>query len=209
MTTNEKKYFKKGYNHYPKVCRTPAFILKIKGKCDSRKGEGVCNEYIKRLLKKEAFLETGECLDAEKILKEIREKGAGIVVRLSADKGIISSAANSSFGSSPDEIRKGRRNSIALNNAGGAAKASVTELAEIKETITSVHTILEERIEKIRNHTMEKIHIYISGVRAGKLCDYEGNDVVFSDKALDIYLTKHAELDDKIADIVSNSMKEA
>lgn len=209
MTTNEKKYFKKGDNRYPKVCRTPAFFLKLKGKLDSRKGEGVCDEFIRRLLKKEAFIETNECLDAEKILKETREQGASAIIRLSADKAVIGESASVTSGNTPQEKRIERANSARRVGAAGTAKAALDELTRINETIICVDTILEERIEKIRNHTQEKVHSYISGVRSGKIPEYNGVDMDFSDKALDIYRTKHAELDGKICDIVSNSMKEA
>ncbi len=209
MTTNEQKYFKKGNNSYPKVCRMPAWLLRFKGRWDSRKGEGVCDEFIRRLLKKEAFIETNECLDAEKILKDIREQGASVVIRLSADKAILGTNANVPLGDTPQDIRIGRENFAKRASAVSTAKAALDELTRINETIICVDTILEERIEKIRSHTEEKVHSYVSGVRSGKIPEYSGVDMAFSDKALDIYRTKHAQLDGKICDIVSNSMKEA
>lgn len=207
--SNSKNFFTSKLNRNLKVCRIPTWFLKLKGKIDSRKGKGVCDEFISKLLKKEAFLETNEIIDAETALSNTRKAGASAVIKLSENKMFINNAPDIEKGTSPQSIRANRTNNSQLNSVRGTAKATLDELSQINETIICIDTILEERIEKLRNHALEKCHVYISGVRASKMPDYENISVEFSDKALEIYHSKHAELDDKIHSIVSKSMKEA
>lgn len=121
----------------------------------------------------------------------------------------ISSVPDAEIGTSPQSIRANRANNAQLSSSRGTAKATLEELSQINETIIYIDTILEERIEKIRNHTSEKCHAYISGVRAGKMPDYESPIRDYKNTALEIYHSKHNELDMRIHTIVSNSMKEA
>lgn len=207
--SNKTKNFTNTSSYEKKACRMPAWILKLKGRIDSRKGKGVCDEFLLKLAKKEATLEANATICAENALNSTRKAGASAIVKLSDKKMYIKNAPITEKSTSPQSIRANRASNAQLSSNKGAAKIAMEELSQINETIIYIDTILEERIEKIRNHTSEKCHAYISGVRAGKMPDYESPIREYANNALEIYHNKHNELDEKIHAIVSSSMKEA
>ena len=73
----------------------------------------------------------------------------------------------------------------------------------VHQNIVNIDTVLEERITKTRKKTNEKINVYISGVRAGKLKDYSA-DLEFLNDAYEIYKQKHSEDDEKIRKIINS-----
>lgn len=68
----------------------PGFILKFKGRLDSRKGEGVCNEYICQLYKKLAAMEVTEAVASENLLFEVRKRAAVILTRFAEQERYLS-----------------------------------------------------------------------------------------------------------------------
>lgn len=72
------------------VTRMPGFILKLKGRLDSRKGEGVCNEYICQLYKKLAAMEVTEAVASENLLFEARKRAAVILTRFAEQERYLS-----------------------------------------------------------------------------------------------------------------------
>ena len=114
----------------------PGFILKFKGRLDSRKGGGVCNGYICQLYRKLAVLEVDEVIVVENLLFHTRKKAAVILTRFTEQERYLS---------------------------------GIVKLTAIHEEIINADTILDERINEMRNKAMEKIHAYITGIRCGQL----------------------------------------
>ena len=69
-----------------KVIRTPGFILRIQGKMDSKKGKGVCDEYIQSVVRKLASMEGDEVIQAENALHDVRKEAAVILAEFSEKK---------------------------------------------------------------------------------------------------------------------------
>lgn len=155
------------------VTRLPGWILKIKGRLDSRKGEGVCDEYIRRFYKKLAAMESKEVIDAENRLAGVRAEAAVILVRFMEQSRFLT---------------------------------GIVRLTAINENILSTDMILDERINEMRSKATEKVHAYITGVRGGKLSDYEYDTAEISDNAQAIYRQRHEELDGRIREAIGFGM---
>lgn len=68
----------------------PGFVLKLKGRLDSRRGEGVCNEYICQLYKKLAAMEVNEVVAVENLLFDARKLAAVILTRFAEQERFLS-----------------------------------------------------------------------------------------------------------------------
>jgi hypothetical protein len=157
------------------VTRMPGFILKFKGRLDSRKGGGVCNGYICQLYKKLAALEVDEVIVVENLLFHTRKKAAVILTRFTEQERYLS---------------------------------GIVKLTAIHEEIINADTILDERINEMRNKAMEKIHAYITGIRCGQLREYTYEAEDISDNAREIYRKRHAQQNRKIREAVGVEMSE-
>ena len=186
-------------NKVRQVTRMPGAFLKIKGKMDSRKGAGVCDETIHRWERKLAALESKEAIQAENRLFKPRKEASVILVRLYELEKV-----QKEF---PDNIRNGTVESIRLQRKNTAKKmAAVAEVLNILQKLTAINEmiintdlILDERINKMRRGLEEKQYAYLSGIRAGKLKDYHYERKNEDDTARELYHNRHKELDVKIA----------
>mgnify|MGYP001851467192 FL=1 len=186
-------------NKVRQVTRMPGAFLKIKGKMDSRKGAGVCDETIHRWERKLAALESKEAIQAENRLFKPRKEASVILVRLYELEKV-----QKEF---PDNIRNGTVESIRLQRKNTAKKmAAVAEVHNILQKLTAINEmiintdlILDERINKMRRGLEEKQYAYLSGIRAGKLKDYHYERKNEDDTARELYHNRHKELDVKIA----------
>lgn len=190
------------------VTRLPGWLLRQKGKWDSRYGIGRCEKSITRLYKKMAALESNEVIDAENILFPARKDASLLLAELQEHQQKLSENTLPGIdGNSIEAIRKIRKRAAEQEAANLAQKDSVKKLAAIHETIVSVNTILDERINKIRNTTAEKAHSYIAGIQSGKLKDFcftEEED----NSARAIYKENHKVLDSHIMEIANAFRKE-
>lgn len=187
-----------------KVTRMPNWFLKLKGKYDSSKGSGVCDHFLKKLIKNEALLESSKIIDAENVLFETRKSGALALLTLYETKANILDLPEDVKGETSEAIRFNRRNAAKRIAAQGVMKTAIESLSQINETIISIETVLDERLMWLRNHTSEKTHIYLSGIHSGKLKDYVFSRDSYDDKSRIIYREKHKNLDAKIQSAVYN-----
>ena len=86
--------------------------------------------------------------------------------------------------------------------------SGVVKLTAIHEEIVNTNTILDERINEMRNKAMEKIHAYVVGIRCGRLSDYECGAEDVSDNARVIYRIMHAQQDSKIREAIGLKTEE-
>lgn len=189
-----------------KVTHLPGWMLKIKGNVDSKKGKGVCDEYITRLTKKLAALESDEVIAAENALHEVRKEAAVILTGFSEQKNALINIPKNTAGETPEVIRSNRRNNRLREEAISSLNSSIKILTTIHEQIINTNTVLDERLNKMRNNTAEKIHAYMVGIRCINLPDYKVALSETNDQAREIYLKKHEELDKRIHDVISNKM---
>ena len=191
-----------------KVIRTPGFILRIQGKMDAKKGKGVSDEYIQSVVRKLASMEGDEVIQAENALHDVRKEAAVILAEFSEKKEDLSEIPENTGGKTVEEIRDNRRKSTRRRDTVNRLKEAMNKLTMINEQIINTNTVLDERINKLRNNAAEKLHAYIAGIRCGSLTDYTFELSENDDDARQIYLEKHEMLDKKIRDIVDRRFGE-
>lgn len=169
-----------------KTTYLPGFILRIKGKLDSRKGEGAVNAFKERMIRRVYVLENKEYILAEQILKDERKEAAKALFTL----GYI-------------EPIKGEESKVAMqkNLTISSARAQATTIIiEAHEAINNIHSIFEERSLKIRNYNDTKLQQYLSGVTINVDKNY-----TYNNEAKDRYLSHHKVCDSAIEKYAENA----
>ena len=171
--------------------RMPDFVLKLKGTGDAKRGAGVVNASINKLCRKEAVIETDECMMCETSLSLSRKKAAKLLNSLEKEETRLTRNSENNSGSDPEIIR--------------SKDESVGILCELNQEIITAETILSERIKQLREKTAAKIQVYIEGVRR-TLAEYDFPDKSnFDDSAVELYEKRHAALDGKVKERVEQS----
>ena len=189
-----------------KVTRLPLFILKLKGKLDSRKGETVPSAYTGKLVERCGANENIEALYAEDLLYPTRTEGSQLLTRIKRDKESLDDVPDIVSENTPYDIRQNRRTNSKRESILSSINNSVTKLSEIEETIINVNSVLDERITKTRRKALATIKVYISGVRSGKLPDFSPT-IEFSEDAKNIYERKHKTGDERIFEAVAAELE--
>lgn len=184
------------------VTRMPGVLLKIKGRLDSRKGKGVCDENVHRWEKKLAALEAKEMIQAENRLFEVRKEASAILTRLSELTQGRLEEVDYRNSDRVQYIRTERKNSAKRAAAVSESRKIVDKLSVINEVIIHTDLVLDERLNKIRKGVEEKTYAYIAGIRAGKLKDYQYEKEEEDNSAKEIYSNRHEDLDRRIRTIV-------
>lgn len=184
------------------VTRMPGWILRIKGRRDSRKGKGVCDEYICRQRRRLGVAESREVIRAENRLFSPRKEAAVLLARLSELTKAQADIISYNRDSRAETIRVNRRNAQRRAAASEEIREIVKKLTMINEMLINTDLILDEKINKMRSGLEEKLHAYAAGVRAGKLPDYEYVKGAEDDSAREIYRNRHDGLDGKIREVV-------
>lgn len=184
------------------VTRTPGWILRIKGRRDSRRGKGVCDEYICRQRRRLGVAESREVIRAENRLFSARKEAAVLLARLSELTKAQADIISYNRDNRAETIRMNRRNAQRRAEASEEIREIVKKLTMINEMLINTDLILDEKINKLRSGLEEKLHAYAAGVRAGKLPDYEYEKADGDDSAREIYRNRHDGLDGKIREIV-------
>lgn len=154
-------------NKVRQVTRMPGAFLKIKGKLDSRKGAGVCDETIHRWERKLAALESKEAIQAENWLFEGRKEASVILVRLSELEKVQTEISDNIGSGTAESIRLQRKDTARKMAAVAEIHGILQKLTAINEMIINTDLILDERINKMRRGVEEKLYAYTSGIRAG------------------------------------------
>ena len=196
-----------------RITLLPGFILKWKGKLDSRKGEQIPNAYVRKLLSCCAGIENAEVIYTESMLDKDRKNASAAITSIACKKRLLDSVPKEVPEDSPYSIRENNRNRKASMEMMADIDQQYEVLSVIQEHITDIHTVLDERVERTRNMGMCSINKYIEGVRSGKLPEYDP-EINFFDNAVFVYLRRHEEGDKQIRDYVteyreSNGRKEA
>ena len=185
-----------------RITLMPGFLLKFKGKLDSRKGETIPNAYIHKMLSCCAGIENSEVIHAESMLEKERKAAAADITKIAQKKSELCGIPGEVSEDSPFAIRENNRNKKAKQEILDDIKHCYEELSIIKEQLIGGQTVLDERIEKTRNMGMRSVNKYIEGVRSGKLPEYDP-EITFFDNAKFLYLNRHEEGDQKIRDYVA------
>ena len=180
------------------VTNAPSFWLKIIGRLDAKKGETVAMAHYGRYLDKCVSIENEECLTAEAALKGTRVKGAQELAVISKNSKLLPTMPGPVEENKPWDVWENRRRANAIAKAQAAIEAGRENLYSINETILNGANILDERISRIRKKASAKLEAYLKGLRAGGLTSFDP-EVSFSDKASDMYYSRHQQLDEAIA----------
>ncbi len=194
--------FKNGKGLKP-VTRMPNSILKLKGRLDSKKGNTVADAYIDKLKRKCEAIENVEAITAEDILSNDRKRASVSIYDISKQQKFLDNKPELKENTSAKAIRENRRRTSQISSAQSSIESGYTTLFNAYQNIVNIDTVLDERITKNRKKTLEKVNVYIAGVRSGKLKDYNA-DFEFLDDAYEIYKQKHSEDDEKIRQIVNS-----
>lgn len=185
------------------VTRIPNCLLKLKGKLDSKRGSTVADAYIDKLKRKCEAIENVEAIAAEGILSDDRKRSSAAIYNISEKQKFLDNKPEMNENTSAKAIRKNRRTAGQISSAQSSIEAGYTTLFNVYQNIVNIDTVLDERITKNRKKTLEKVNVYISGVRSGKLKDYNA-DFEFLNDAYEIYKQKHSEDDEKIRAIINS-----
>lgn len=174
-------------NHKVKrVTRVPAFILKLFGRLDAKKGAAVCETHLKRYLAKCLSIESEECKSHNDALRLIREEAAILV-------GVMCTTSNDNA-VKPAEIYSNQQLFKAQSSA-------LQRLAQIRAEIAIANNSLESRIHEIRQDTSVMVQAYLKGVRR-VLPDFE-MDITFSNEVLEKYYESRKSVDEAISDALN------
>lgn len=199
---NNSTKFKSG----EKICavtKMPNFLLKIKGKLDSRKGSSVPDAYIDKLKRKCESIENIEVITAENILVGDRKNAAVAVCNIAESQKALENKPAKTEGNSPKAIRENRRRANQISSTESSIKSGHSALINAFQNIVSTETVLKERITNTRKKTSEKINVYVSGVRSWKLKEYSP-DFDFLDDAFETYKNSHFEEDKIIRETIES-----
>ena len=180
------------------VTNAPNFWLKTIGRLDAKKGETVAMAHYDRYLDKCVSIENEECLAAEAALKGARVKGAQELAVISKNSKLLPIMPGAVEENKPWDVLENRRRANAVVNAQAAIETGRENLYSINETILNGASILDERISRIRKKASAKLEAYLKGLRAGGLTSFNP-EVSFSDKASEMYYSRHQKLDKAIA----------
>lgn len=194
--------FKAGKGFKP-VTRMPNCLLKFKGKLDSKRGSTVANAYIEKLKRKCETIENIEAITAECILSEDRKRSSVALYSISEKQKFLDNKPGMKDNTSAKAIRENRRTAGQIRSAQALIESGYATLFSAYQNIINIDTVLDERITKNRKKALEKINVYISGVRSGKLKDYQA-DFKFLNDAYEIYKQKHYEDDERIRKIIES-----
>lgn len=194
--------FKNGKGLKP-VTRMPDCLLKFKGKCDSKRGGTVADAYIDKLKRKCEAIENVEAITAEGILSDDRKRSSTAIYNISEKQKFLDNKPEIKENTSAKTIRENRRTAGQISSAKSSIESGYTTLFNVYQNIVNIDTVLDERITKNRKKALEKVNVYIAGVRSGKLRDYNA-DFEFLNDAYEIYKQKHSEDDERIRAIINS-----
>lgn len=189
------------------VTRMPDCLLKFKGKCDSKRSSTVADAYIDKLKRKCETIENVEAITAEGILSDDRKRSAIAIYNISDKQKFLDNKPEIKENTSAKAIRENRRTAGQISSAKSSIESGYTTLFNVYQNIVNIDTVLDERITKNRKKALEKVNVYISGVRSGKLKDYNA-DFEFLNDAYEIYKQKHSEDDERIRAIINSVHRE-
>ena len=185
------------------VTRMPNCLLKFKGKRDSKRGSTVADAYIDKLKRKCEAIENVEAITAEGILSDDRKRSSIAIYNIFEKQRFLDNKPEIKENTSAKTIRENRRTAGQISSAKSSIESGYTTLFNVYQNIVNIDTVLDERITKNRKKALEKVNVYISGVRSGKLKDYNA-DFEFLNDAYEIYKQKHSEDDERIRAIINS-----
>lgn len=185
------------------VTRMPNCLLKLKGKLDSKRGSTVADAYIDKLKRKCEAIENVEAITAEGLLSDDRKRSSAAIYNISEKQKFLDNKPEIKENTSAKAIRENRRTAGQISSAKSSIESGYATLFNVYQNIVNIDTVLDERITKNRKKALEKVNVYISGVRSGKLKDYNA-DFEFLNDAYEIYKQKHSEDDERIRAIINS-----
>ena len=202
MKSSKVEQFKMGKG-IKRVTHMPGFFLRIKGKIDSKKPESAAVSFCEKLFNRCQAIENKETIAAEEILHSVRKQASQILASMNGNQMFLKSIPEAQEELSPIEIRANIRNREAKNNTSLELNNQLKAICEINEVIVNINSTLEQRVEKTRNHCLEKINIYIIGLRSGGHKDFTFVPS-FEGKAMTAYNEKHKACDTAINTMAQN-----
>ncbi|MBQ7796178.1 MAG: hypothetical protein IJ374_06430 [Lachnospiraceae bacterium] len=178
------------------------WTLNLLGRLDSRHGADVCNDFISGLYDELIKMESRELECVVKTLHPLRTDAVQILNGQTKRERRLEHIPAPEAGELPEVIRTNKRNMERRRKLLARIGADEEKLISIYEDIVDVHTMRDERINRMRSLTAEKVRHYVKGVRHGKLHDYQKPEYEFDDSAREIYKNQYDEQDALIRQMV-------
>lgn len=99
------------------VTRMPDFLLKFKGRLDSKRGSTIPDAYIDRLKRKCEAIENKEAITAEEILSSDRKSAAIAIYNISEKRKFLDNKPGMKENTSAKAIRENRRRASQISSA--------------------------------------------------------------------------------------------
>lgn len=192
--TNETRF---KYGRVKRIILAPKWILRVKGWLDSFKGETVPNAFCMRVFKKLEKFQAADATQAENILSPDRKQEACILLK-SSFMTVEAALPPATYEDSDRGVRECREDNAKRQYASEYVKSGVEYLAKTREHINSIELILVERSLRMHKAMLESLYAYCTGVRCGKLKQYDLPSLEDRNEAYDRYREKHAKHDESV-----------
>lgn len=172
----------------PKVTRFSGGLLHMKGRLDGRRGEGVVDAYVDKLLKRLRILEAEAVQETENRLHPSRDKASSEYFPMLRTE--VPAPHEKKPEHTDADVRANRRLAQETAAAETRYRAAETGLMSIAECVIHEDTLLRERILQLRSDAFSRIEVYVAGVRH-RLKEYTAEAAETDDRAWEIYVEKH------------------
>ena len=185
-------------NKIPKVCKTPNWMLRSKGKRMGKleSGDKAADKFVANLLERLKEEAAKEVTALELSLKGVRDDAAK---KLAVVNVPVSGSVPETTGLLSDEevrARDAARNALSAQRS--SLEAARTAVIQAHEAIVSGNTVCMQRLLKMQAHTEAKIAQYVSGIRRNSgFAEYEAPKAIVTE-AYDKYIEAHKALDEAI-----------
>lgn len=165
----------------------PSFLLRLKGKVDSKKSATAVQAYVHKLVNKVTTNETILYRDVEFFLSDIRKKASNSLFFITGTSNPTRNEYNKIAQHEKKEYER-------------LKEAAVSNVIETNEIITHVHSIVEQQSIRIRAFNDKKISEYYSVVNPDYKITYS-----YSELPKDKYYIMHKSLDAAIRRFAENA----
>lgn len=176
--------------------RMMELYLKWRGRRDAWRGEPVVAAYIAKIIAETTAKEYGLAQQTENTLHPTRMKAAQSLTLQERSAARLQQSPPLRPASTPENIRANRTQTAEGTSVRNAGWSATDSIVEEHERIVRENTLLAAEIQRVRHLAMQKIDVYLTGVRSNKqLLTYTPEPLFYGNNAYEQYLIQHERLD--------------
>lgn len=180
-----------------KVCRTPDFLLKARGRRCGKRTPDAADCFCNTLVSRCQTLENREIMKAAQLLLGVRSTGAERMAKISNEKDILAAIPAPYSLDTPQAIRANNHNAALRETQSQSIRRETELLCNDDILITSINSALNQRIRQMRNACRKKIGAFVMGVRMGGNSDYRFTPE-FPDADVKSYINDYSKTDSSV-----------